>query len=233
MLRGVQMQEGLTEPSGLSVVYSISYDRFQELYRYTTMNDYSNQLDVSQGAFEQNGKLVLDNLATGTARSVGKQTTNFRHTFVPEVEGGESAWEVQASRDGGENWLLLERRTYRRVPATNEYRRARVSTRSPRGFVVARSWAFRPRAAGALRELQEEHPNQPVAGAPRHAAPWPLIEGERLELGFVVPRTQLVAVDQDLLHRLQVDQVPTRQVDVARDDARVGEAQRSDQSVRG
>ena len=112
-LDGGLVQEQIKEPTGASVIYSLTYNRFQEKYYLSSQNDVTTHLDLAVGTFEDDGTLVLSNLETGTARTEGERTTHTRHRFKDLEEGEGFQWEVELSRDAGETWLLLERRTYR------------------------------------------------------------------------------------------------------------------------
>jgi hypothetical protein len=113
ILRGALMQERFVTEGGTEVIWTLSFDSFHEKYRYTAIDGQRNQLDVREGTFDDDGKLVLSNMDTGTTWSGFGMTF---HTRVTMFDIGDDAIKVhtELSTDGGENWFLAAKREYTR-----------------------------------------------------------------------------------------------------------------------
>lgn len=116
MLRGGLLQETFTTARGTDIVRTLTYDRFKKVYKLTEIDGTMTQLDLQEGDFGEDGKLIMSNLETGTA---GEQfgTTTYTRTSITDI--GESGFRIEqeVSRDGGENWFLQRASTYRRGAA--------------------------------------------------------------------------------------------------------------------
>ncbi len=113
ILRGALMQERFVTEGGTEVIWTLSFDSFHEKYRYTAIDGQRNQLDVREGTLDDDGKLALSNLDTGTTWSGFGMTF---HTRLTMFDIGDDAIKVhtEISTDGGENWFLAAKREYTR-----------------------------------------------------------------------------------------------------------------------
>jgi hypothetical protein len=113
LARGAMLQQTYVDQDGTEVVSSLVYDRFREVYRLAAVNGFTTHLDLQEGGFDDEGRLTLSNLETGT------EWTGFGRTFHGRsaiFDLSEDAFQVESeiSTDGGENWILVERMTYTR-----------------------------------------------------------------------------------------------------------------------
>lgn len=113
-LRGTLLEEQTHNESGAEVVSQITWDRFQERYRFTQIDDSMALLDVQEGNFDENGNLILSNQETGTAYAASGTTFSSRTKFF-EVSADSFKMEVEYSMDGGESWAPGLRLTYSRA----------------------------------------------------------------------------------------------------------------------
>lgn len=92
--------EGLTELRTL-----FSYDPYREVYRLSVMDDAFGLLDVYEGDFDAEGRLVTTNLRADTAYPIEGGQLHFKlvHDFA---ESGGHDFEVYMSADRGESWTL-------------------------------------------------------------------------------------------------------------------------------
>jgi Protein of unknown function (DUF1579) len=111
---GALLEEHYTTASGQEVVRSYTYDRFRKEYRVTEISDASNYLDVAEGTFEQDGRLVVSNVTTGTAVEGLGHTVHVR-MIVADIAAGSFRVEREISTDGGATWTLAAKSTYTRV----------------------------------------------------------------------------------------------------------------------
>jgi hypothetical protein len=111
-LRGAAIQEATTTSSN-ALVRTLSYDKFQEKYRLTSINDFTTHMDVQDGTFDDAGRLVLSNVATGTKWNAFGMTFHNRVAFFDITDDGFKV-EEEISVDGGANWFLAYQATYSR-----------------------------------------------------------------------------------------------------------------------
>ncbi|HXV75285.1 MAG TPA: hypothetical protein VD788_03130 [Candidatus Polarisedimenticolaceae bacterium] len=113
-MRGALIQEAYTSPDGNEVVWSLAYDQFREAYRLIRITDQTNHLDVLVGKFDEQGKLVLSNLETGTTWTGFGMTFHTRVTFH-EIGATGFKVDTEISTDGGESWFLAAKQQYART----------------------------------------------------------------------------------------------------------------------
>jgi hypothetical protein len=113
LIGGTLLQESFTTERGHEILWTLSYDRYRERYRLTQINDVRGLLDVEEGVFDENGRLVVTNLDTGTTWDGYGLTF---HTRVSIFDVGDDAFkmEYEISTDGGENWFLAAKSAYTR-----------------------------------------------------------------------------------------------------------------------
>jgi hypothetical protein len=113
LVGGTLLQERYTTERGNEVVWTLSYDRFQEHYRLTQINDVRGLLDVEEGDFDENGRLVVTNLDTGTTWE-GFGFTFHTRVSIFDITDDAFEMEYEISTDGGENWFLAAKSSYAR-----------------------------------------------------------------------------------------------------------------------
>jgi hypothetical protein len=114
MMRGALMQGRFVTEGGTEAIWTLSFDSFNEEYRYTAIDGQRNQLDVREGNFDDDGKLVLSNLDSGTSWSGFGMTFHTRMTMFDLGDDGFKA-HAEISNDGGENWFLAAKSEYTRA----------------------------------------------------------------------------------------------------------------------
>jgi len=112
-MRGAMLQEEFTRSTGTPVVRTFSYDRFNERYRITQIDGRRNQLDVREGNFDDEGRLIASNVETGTSFSSRGTTYHGRLSIFDITDEGFKA-EYETSTDGGETWFVAAKATYSR-----------------------------------------------------------------------------------------------------------------------
>jgi hypothetical protein len=112
-LGGGLLEERSTTKDGLEIVRTFSYDKFNKRYQVTWIDGGRKQLDVQHGDFDEAGRLVVSNLATGTSWS-GFGMTFHGRLSVFDIAGGGFKIEHETSIDGGQNWFVDGKATYTR-----------------------------------------------------------------------------------------------------------------------
>jgi hypothetical protein len=112
-LGGAMLGESFTTGSGGEYIWTLSYDRFKKLYRYTQINNSTTHLDVREGDFDDDGKLMLTNVGTGTVWEGFGMTFHTRITLF-DLGASEFKTHTEISTDGGENWFLAAKQEYTR-----------------------------------------------------------------------------------------------------------------------
>lgn len=113
LARGALLQEEFQLADGSSAVRTLSYDQFRERYRLTSIDEQVSFLDVQEGVYDDEGRLVLSNLDTKTTLDVFGRVI-FTRTSVVDVGGDGFRLEREQSFDEGENWMLVQKLTYSR-----------------------------------------------------------------------------------------------------------------------
>jgi hypothetical protein len=113
LIGGTLFQERFSTARGNEILWTLSYDRFQERYRLTQINDVRGLMDVEEGSFDEDGRLVVTNLDTGTTWATSGFTI---HTRVSIFDIGPDGFktEYEISTDGGENWWVAAKSDYTR-----------------------------------------------------------------------------------------------------------------------
>lgn len=93
-----------TNASAGAYAYQIvlSFDVAQQKYRVTSRDDQSGLIDVYEGAFDERGALVVNNVGSGTHYVFDGVRYHNRMSFSPHAEGW--IWLVEVSGDGGQTW---------------------------------------------------------------------------------------------------------------------------------
>jgi hypothetical protein len=113
-LGGGLLQERHTTTFGHDALRSFTYDRLHRRYRVTSINEATTTLDVKEGRFDDKKRLVLTNEKTGTAARRPSGVLIERLTLLDITPDG-FRLERETSTDGGLEWFLAARATYRRV----------------------------------------------------------------------------------------------------------------------
>lgn len=112
-MRGAQIEEAATSSDGTEQFWTLSYDRFKETYRFSSINGQTNHLDILEGTFNEEGQLVLSNVETDTSWSGFGMTFHSRATILDIGKDGFTV-HTEISIDGGENWFLAAKEEYTR-----------------------------------------------------------------------------------------------------------------------
>jgi len=113
LLGGALLEERYTTATGQQVVRAFTYDRFRKEYRITEISDASNYLDVQEGTFDPQGRLVVSNVETGTWVEGAGHAVHVRMTLADITEAGFRI-EKEISTDGGASWTLAAKSSYTR-----------------------------------------------------------------------------------------------------------------------
>lgn len=113
VLSGGLLEERYTNGAGSLVVRTLSYDRHRESYRLTQIDEASTWLDVREGVFDEDGRLSVSNVKTGTSDLSRGDTAHQRLSFF-EIHDDTFKVEWESSTDGGENWAVVAKATYTR-----------------------------------------------------------------------------------------------------------------------
>jgi hypothetical protein len=113
-VKGAMVELWYQTAAGVEIVSSLTYDRFRRHYRLATVNSFTTHLDIQQGIFEEEGRLSLSNIDTGTSWT-GYGRTFHQRTTIIDITKDSFKIEAEASFDGGENWILNEKQTYTRI----------------------------------------------------------------------------------------------------------------------
>ena len=113
-LRGAALEESTQNGSGNEILRTFSYDQYKETYRLTSINDVTTHMDIAEGTFNDDGRLVVTNVETDTPWTGFGMTFYNRVSFFDLTENGLQA-EVEISIDGGENWFVAGKATYSRT----------------------------------------------------------------------------------------------------------------------
>lgn len=118
-LNGAMIEETLTTSRGTPVVSTWSVDPYRETWKYTSINDFFPFLDVLEGKRDEDGAIVVDNLASGTSLPMGGEERWSRLKLVEPSPDG-FVLERATSTDAGETWTVDTRWTYVRPDAEGE-----------------------------------------------------------------------------------------------------------------
>ena len=110
---GTLVRERTTTAQGNEIETTLTYDRFRERYVQTAINDFTNHMDVREGAFDDQGRLTVSNVGTGTSWSGFGRTFHGRSSYFDIGEDGFRV-EHETSVDGGESWFVSAKLTYAR-----------------------------------------------------------------------------------------------------------------------
>ncbi|RMH20887.1 MAG: DUF1579 domain-containing protein [Acidobacteria bacterium] len=113
LLGGGLLEERYATADGNQVVRTLSYDRYRKRYQLTQINDATTLLDVQRGDFDDQGRLVLTNLDTGTPLEMFGLTIHERCSIQDVTEQGFTLIR-ELSIDGGESWFEAEKSVYAR-----------------------------------------------------------------------------------------------------------------------
>lgn len=113
LMRGGLIEERLVTEDGTPVVRTLSYDKFNKRYRVTQIDGRNNHMDIQEGVEGDDGRILVSNLETGTARSRRGTPIHGRIAFF-DIEEDSFKIEYETSSDGGESWFLGQKAEYAR-----------------------------------------------------------------------------------------------------------------------
>lgn len=119
LLDGVAFQENLTikiEGNVMSMLTVFAYDRQRDVFRVTRLESINGSLNVMEGNFNEDGKLVMTDENNGTAMK-DFQTGANRFTRLTLNKLSESKFEIawEMSKDDGKTWQGIGQMTYTRA----------------------------------------------------------------------------------------------------------------------
>jgi hypothetical protein len=85
----------------------------RERYRWTQIDNQTLYQDVREGTMDEEGRLTVSNLDTGTPLEIMGFKLHQRSTLSAVAADG-FVVEQEASFDGGRSWFLASKRTYTR-----------------------------------------------------------------------------------------------------------------------
>jgi hypothetical protein len=115
LLGGAILQERVKTAEGGEILRTLSYDKYRKQYRVTQISDRQSFLDIEEGTFGEDGRLVVSNEKSGTTQEVFGTTVHSRLAFFEIGENGFKI-EVDVSVDGGKNWFTAAKADYTRAP---------------------------------------------------------------------------------------------------------------------
>lgn len=119
LLDGVAFQESLTieiEDKVMRMLTVFSYDRQKNVFRVARLDSSMGMLDVMEGNFNEDGKLVITNENNGTAlKNYETGASMFARLTLNKLSESkfELAWEM--SKDEGKTWQSVGHMTYTRA----------------------------------------------------------------------------------------------------------------------
>ena len=113
LMRGALLRERYETAEGNEVIRTLSYDQFRKNYRLTEIEDSKGLQDLMVGNPDDDGRLVVSNLESGTPTEMFGMTIFFRLAIFDVTEDGFQS-ETEVSIDGGENWWVASKETYTR-----------------------------------------------------------------------------------------------------------------------
>ncbi len=107
------LEERFTTATGTEVIRTLSFDRFRKRYRLTNIDARTGLMDVQEGTADEQGKLVVSNVETGTPFEGFGMVFHQRSSFWGESPDA-FQMEAETSIDGGESWFVSAKATYTR-----------------------------------------------------------------------------------------------------------------------
>ncbi len=114
LLSGNLIQETYTGSEGADVLRTISYDRVRKVYRVTETSDTASHLDVAEGAIDDQKRIVVTNVPTGTTTSQFGMTFHGR-MIITDITPDSFKIVEDYSTDGGKEWIEALKTSYTRV----------------------------------------------------------------------------------------------------------------------
>ena len=114
VLRGALLREEYATSEGDEVVRTLSYDSVREQYRMTEISSSNGFLDILEGELDEDGRLVVSNMETGTPAKQFGMTIHGRISIFDVTDDGFKL-EYEVTIDGGENWWVALKSTYERT----------------------------------------------------------------------------------------------------------------------
>jgi hypothetical protein len=114
LLAGALLQERYATSEGAEVLRTYSYDRYRKRYRITDINEQQTFLDILDGDFDEQGRLVATDVPTNTPALMFGMTIHGRVTLFDIGPDGFKL-EEDYSIDGGTTWVNVVQATYTRL----------------------------------------------------------------------------------------------------------------------
>ncbi|WP_300556658.1 DUF1579 family protein [Maricaulis sp.] len=111
MLNDLALRED-PDPDGVNgwqLESTLQYDQNRDHYRLVAIDDTWGNMDIYEGDFDADGRLVLSNLRSGTSY-VGEDGTTLHFRLTTAIEGVDRiVFSVDMSMDTGESWQAYQR----------------------------------------------------------------------------------------------------------------------------
>lgn len=118
MLNDLALRED-PDPDGVNgwqLESTIQYDQNRDLYRLVAMDDTWGNMDIYDGNFDADGRLVVTNLNSGTSY-VGEDGSTLHFRLTTTIESADrNVFRVDMSADEGESWQAYQRIVRTRRP---------------------------------------------------------------------------------------------------------------------
>jgi hypothetical protein len=114
LLGGAIFREQFSTEDGNEYHRTLSYDPIRETYRCTSISSSITFLDVREGQMDEEGRLTVSNVETGTPAEMFGMTIHSRMSYF-DLTANEFKVEFESSVDGGENWFMNYKATYTRA----------------------------------------------------------------------------------------------------------------------
>lgn len=113
-LGGNLLQERYTGQQGTEVLRTLSYDRVRKTYRITEMADTASHMDIIEGNFDDQKRLVTTNIKSDTSSAQFGMTIHSRLT-ISDITPDSFKMLEDYSLDGGKTWVESQKATYTRA----------------------------------------------------------------------------------------------------------------------
>lgn len=91
-----------------------TWDRFRRIYRLASFDTFSNHLDILEGHFDEESRLITTDISTGTPVEIRAQKRFLREVLY-DITADSFRLDREFSLDGGESWVPEIRFEYSRI----------------------------------------------------------------------------------------------------------------------
>lgn len=104
-LNGMMLEQSPITKShnGWDILVNVAYDQYRNTYRYIVSDDVWGMMDIYEGNIDDNGKLIVTNLKSGTFFPYN-ETTLLAFRISVELDPCKRRMDIDFSADKGENW---------------------------------------------------------------------------------------------------------------------------------